>query len=228
MNPGRLLVGTVVAALGVLFLLESADVLDAGEAIADWWPATIVALGLFHAASGRGLTGGTVALIGVGAAMLGVTTGLFGSDAWDYVWPSALVLVGLWLILGWGKRLGSRPADDAEIEGIAVLGSALHATRSKEFRRASLTAVLGGITLDLNEALPVSGGAAVSVTAILGGVVILVPRGWVVEIRGLPLMGGWDDTTDRAAAGAGGPRLEVQALVVLGGLEVKHATRWRP
>jgi hypothetical protein len=160
--------------------------------------------------------------------MLGVTTGLFGSDAWDYVWPSALVLVGLWLILGWGKRLGSRPADDAEIEGIAVLGSALHATRSKEFRRASLTAVLGGITLDLNEALPVSGGAAVSVTAILGGVVILVPRGWVVEIRGLPLMGGWDDTTDRAAAGAGGPRLEVQALVVLGGLEVKHATRWRP
>jgi hypothetical protein len=138
------------------------------------------------------------------------------------------VLVGLWLILGWGKRLGSRPADDAEIEGIAVLGSALHATRSKEFRRASLTAVLGGITLDLNEALPVSGGAAVSVTAILGGVVILVPRGWVVEIRGLPLMGGWDDTTDRAAAGAGGPRLEVQALVVLGGLEVKHATRWRP
>lgn len=227
MNAGRLFVGSALAAVGILFFLDSADILDAGDVIAGWWPAGIIALGIFHAMSGRGVTGGSLALIGIGAGLLGVTSGVFGPDAWDYVWPTALVLVGLWLILGWGKRLGSRPADDDEIDGIAVLGSALHATRSKTFRRASLTAVLGGVTLDLNEALPAPGGASVSVTAALGSVVILVPRGWVVEIRGLPLMGGWDDTTDRAAPGAGAPRLEIQALCVLGGLEVKHASRWR-
>ncbi|MFH1104411.1 MAG: hypothetical protein V1757_05655, partial [Actinomycetota bacterium] len=70
-------------------------------------------------------------------------------------------------------------------------------------------------------------GANVSVTSILASVSILVPRGWVVEIRGLPLLGGWDDTTDHNVVGPGSPRLEVQALVVLGGLEVKHAGRWR-
>lgn len=227
MNAGRLLVGSVLAALGVLFFLDSVDVLDAGDVIAGWWPTAIIALGVFHAAAGRGVTGGTFALVGIGAGLLGVTSGVFGDDAWDYVGPAALVLVGLWLIIGWGKRLGSRPADDEELDGIAVLGSALHATRSKSFRRASLTSVLGGLTLDLNEALPIAGGASISVTAILGSVVILVPRGWVVEIRGLPLMGGWDDTTDRAAAGAGAPRLEIQALCALGGLEVKHASRWK-
>jgi hypothetical protein len=226
LNAGRVLFGSALAAVGVLFLLDSAEVLDAGDAIAAWWPGAIVALGLFHAASGRGLTGGAVALIGIGAALLGVTSGVFGSDAWGYVWPAALILIGIWLIVGWGKRLGARPADDDEIDGIAVLGSALHTTRSKGFRRASLTAVLGGVTLDLNDALPIAGGAAVSVTAIMGSVVVLVPSGWVVEIRGLPLMGGWDDTTDRAATGPGAPRLEIQALCVLGGLEVKHATRW--
>lgn len=226
MNAGRLLFGSVLAAVGVLFFLDSADIVDAGDAIAAWWPAAIIALGLFHAASGRGLTGGAMALMGIGAGLLGVTTGLFGDDAWSYVWPAALVLLGIWLIVGWGRRLGSRPADDDEIDGIAVLGSALHTTRSKGFRRASLTAVLGGVTLDLDDALPIAGGAAISVTVIMGGVVILVPRGWVVEIRGLPLMGGWDDTTDRTAIGPGAPRLEIQALCALGGLEVKHASRW--
>ena len=226
MNAGRLLVGTVLAAVGVLFLLDSADVLDASGAVSAWWPAAIVALGVFQALSGAGLGGGALALIGIGSGLLGVTTGLFGDDAWGYVWPAALVLVGLWLILGWGRRLGGAPADDDEIDGIAVLGSALHATRSKAFRRASLTAVLGGVTLDLGDAVPIAGGAEVAATAIMGSVVILVPRGWVVEIRGLPLMGGWDDTTDRAAIGPGAPRLEIQALCALGGLEVKHATRW--
>lgn len=226
MNPGRLLVGTVLAAVGVLFLLDSADVLEARDAVVRWWPSAVIALGVFQAASGRGIGGGAIALIGIGAGLLGVTTGLFGEDAWGYVWPAALVLVGLWLILGWGRRLRGSPADDEEIDGIAVLGSALHATRSKAFRRASLTAVLGGVRLDLGDAMPAPGGAAISVTAIMGSVVILVPRGWVIEIRGLPLMGGWDDTTDRAAIGPGAPRLEIQALCALGGLEVKHASRW--
>lgn len=227
MNAGRLLFGSVVVTLGVVFLLDSAGALDAGDALAHWWPAAIVALGVFHFASARGPRASTLVLAGAGLGLLGVTSGLFGADAWDYVWPVALVLVGLWILLGWGRRYGIRPSDDEEVDGIAVLGSARLATRSHSFRRASLTSILGGITLDLTEALPVPGGAEVSVTALLGSVAILVPRGWLVEIRGLPLLGGWDDTTDRNAVGSGAPRLEVQALVALGGVEVKHSGRWR-
>ena len=227
MNAGRILFGSVVAAVGVVFLLGSADVVDAGAVMADWWPAAIILLGLLHAGSGHRLSGAAAALVVVGASLLGVTTGLFGSDAWRFVWPAALIGIGLWLTLGWGRRLGIRPADDDEVDGIAVLGSARLATRSQAFRKASLTGVLGGVTLDLTEALPVQGGAEVSVTGILASVTILVPRGWVVEIRGLPLLGGWDDTTDHNVVGAGSPRLEVQALVVLGGVEIKHAGRWR-
>jgi predicted membrane protein len=100
------------------------------------------------------------------------------------------------------------------------------ATRSQQFRHASLTAVLGGVTLDLSEATPATTGAVIDATTILGGVTILVPRGWIVEVRGIPVLGGWDDTTDRSAIGSGAPRVEVRALVALGGLEVKHAGRW--
>lgn len=44
---GRLLLGLSVVVLGVLFLLDSAGVLDAGKAIDRWWPLVIVAAGLF-------------------------------------------------------------------------------------------------------------------------------------------------------------------------------------
>ena len=48
LDLGRLLLGLVVIAVGTLYLLESADVLDAGAVIDDWWPAVIIAIGLFQ------------------------------------------------------------------------------------------------------------------------------------------------------------------------------------
>lgn len=226
MNTGRLFLGVIVVAVGIVFLLSTADVLDAGEAVGEWWPAAIVVLGVVQVLSEARVTPAAAVLTVVGAALLGVTTGLFGDDAWGLVWPVALILVGLWIMVGFGRRRSPALRARDEVNSLAVLGSAREGTSSKRFRRASATAVLGGVTLDLSEAEPVPEGATVAATAILGGVELLVPRGWVVEVRGLPLLGGWDDTTERVSASPGAPRLEVTALVVLGGIEVKHARRW--
>lgn len=46
MRWDRVLVGTILVAIGVLFLLDRADVLDAARVIGDWWPAAIVGFGL--------------------------------------------------------------------------------------------------------------------------------------------------------------------------------------
>ena len=226
MNAGRLFVGAVLVAIGTLFVLEGADVLDASDTIGRWWPAAIAGLGLFHAVDRRRLTVGSSVLIGAGLALLAVTTDVLGDESWDLVWPIALILAGAWLVFGWGRRAVRRIPDIATVDSLAVLSATRVATRSEAFRHASLTAVLGGVTLDLTEARPASTGAVVDATAVLGSITVLVPRGWLVEVRGIPLLGGWDDTTDRAAVGSGAPRVEVRALVALGGLEVKHAGRW--
>lgn len=225
MNAGRVFVGAALVAIGVLFILESNDVLDAGEAIGSWWPVALIGLGLFHALDRRRVTTGSAVLVVAGSLLLAITTDVFGSDAWSLAWPAALVFAGIWLVFGWGHRSARRMPDVETVDGLAVLSATRVATRSKAFRHASLTAVLGGVTLDLSEAMPAS-GAVVDATAVLGSVTVLVPRGWIVEVRGIPVLGGWDDTTDRTAIGSGAPRLEVRALVALGGLEVKHAGRW--
>jgi hypothetical protein len=227
MNAGRLFFGLLLVAIGAVFMLEGADVLDASETIAEWWPVALVGLGVFHAIDRGRITTGSVILVLVGAGLLAVTSDVLGEDSWDLVWPSALIVAGVWLAFGWGRRTIRRIPDVATVDGLAVLSSSRVATRSQRFRRASLTAVLGGLTLDLTEALPEPTGAIVDASAILGSITVLVPRGWIVDVRGIPLLGGWDDTTDRASVGSGAPRVEIRALVALGGLEVKHAGRWQ-
>lgn len=226
MNPGRVLFGFVLVSLGGLYLLEGAGIVDAGSTFGEWWPVAIVVLGVLHAVSEGRLAPASVVLVGGGLVLLGVTSGLFGSDAWDLVWPAAIVLVGLWIMLGLGRTGSTRMPAKEEINSIAVLGSARVGSSSKHFLRGSATAVFGGVTVDLTEAEPDERGARLGVTAIFGGVDVIVPRGWLVEMRGLPLLGGWDDTTDRTNLASDAPRLDITALVVLGGVEVKHARRW--
>ena len=160
-----------------------------------------------------------------GLLLLLSTTGPFGPVEWGVVWPVLLIGAGIGLLLGWGRRRG-RAVDEPEIAGLSVLSAARVATRSAEFRRASVTSVLGGLTLDLTRATPVPGGARVSATAVMGGIDVVVPAGWSVTIRGIPLFGAWDDTTTAAPVGPDTPRLDIHALLLFGGLEVKHARRW--
>ncbi len=226
MNAGRVFVGSVLVAIGVVFVLEASDVLDAGETLGSWWPASIIGLGLFNGLDRRRVTSGSAVLVLVGAVLLAITTHVFGVDTWSLAWPIALIGAGVWLVLGWGRR-SVRPVPNIDtVDGLAVLSASRVGTRSEQFRHASLTAVLGGVTLDLSEATPAATGAVVDATAVLGSITVLVPRGWLVEVRGIPVLGGWDDTTDRSSVGSEAPRLEVRALVALGGLEVKHAGRW--
>lgn len=226
MNTGRLFVGSVFVGVGLVFLLEAGDVLDAGDTLASWWPVALVALGLFHALDRGRFVAGAAVLIITGLVLLGVTTELVGDSSWGVVWPAALIALGAWLAVGWGRRSRRKVPDLDTVDGLAVLSSARVATRSEKFRHASVTAVVGGATLDLTEATPVATGGVVDATAVLGSITVLVPRGWHVELRGIPLLGAWDDTTDRQVIGSGSPRLTVRALVVLGGIEVKHAGRW--
>lgn len=225
MNPGRAVIGTLLVGLGSVFLLDTAGVLDAGRTLGDWWPLIVILLGAFQIASERRVGLVPAALVGGGLLLLGGTTGLFGGFNWGIVWPIALIAAGAGLLLGWGRhRMGA--VDEAQVSGMAVLSASRVATRSASFRSATVTAILGGLTLDLTQATPQAGGATVSATAVFGGVDVIVPTGWAVTIRGLPLFGGWDDTTARVGEQPGTPRLEIRALVLFGGLEVKHPRRW--
>lgn len=225
-NVGRIVLGLVVVAVGVLFLLDNAGVLDAGEAIDHWWPAAVVALGVLQLAQRpRSLTS-PLLLIVAGAILLLFTTDTVQGNAWAYVWPVAIIAVGLMLLSHWrGARALPAGVDrDDTIVATGVFGGPRVASASQNFHSASLTAIFGGVTLDLRQATPAPDGAKITATAAFGGIEILVPRGWRITTSSTPLFAGVEDKTDTSVELADdAPTLHVDALALFGGIEIKHS-----
>src|SRR5699024_11816131 len=67
---------------------------------------------------------------------------------------------------------------------------------SKNLSGGSVLSVLGGIQLDLRHAQLTENGAVLNVTTILGGVELIVPEDVHVEIKGTPILGGWENKTN--------------------------------
>ena len=222
---GRLLLGLSILTLGVVLLLGSAGVLDSGRALDRWWPLVILAAGVFTLFERPpAFLRGTVLTI-VGAVLLLFTTDTLDESAWDYIWPAAIIAVGLVVLLRWRGRAigGANGVDDDTVRATAVFGGPHLVSTSARFRGGWLTAFFGGITLDLRQAQLDPEGASINATAAFGGIEILVPRGWRVTLRSTPIFGGTDDKTDRSVPPPDdAPTLRVDAVTVFGGLEVKH------
>ena len=221
---GRILLGLVIIAVGTLFLLESADVLDAGRAIGDYWPSVIIAMALFQLAEGTHRLFEPIFFLIAGSVLLLVTSGAISGNTWDYVWPVAIIAGGVFVISRWrGTSVPGAVAAEDVVVASGIFGGPTIVNASQEFRGGSLTAVFGGVTLDLRSAHPAPDGAAITATAAFGGVEILVPKGWRIAVKAMPIFGGIEDKTEHAAAlPADAPLLTVDGLAVFGGIDIKH------
>lgn len=223
MKSGRFVVGAALVAVGVLYLIAAGSEIDAGNIVAMWWPAVLVALGVAQYGIDHSAKLGSAVLIIVGILLLGFTTGLVEGSVWSYLWPTLIILAGIGVML---PRLeGTREAAGDSVAAFSALGSRTLKSRSQSFTGGEVTVLMGNIVLDLSDTA-LAPGAKITVTAFLGGCEILVPVGWEVQIGGVPVIGGWDDTTRRDRLDPSTPVLIVRAVAVLAGVEVRHPARW--
>lgn len=224
LDLGRLLLGLVVIALGVLFLLDAAGTLDADEVISDWWPLALVAAGILTLLERPpSIVRGTI-LTAAGVLLVLFTTDVLDESAWDYLWPALLIAAGLAIIAQWrGRSIPGGARKEDVVRATAVFGGPKVACNSQQFEGAWLTAIFGGVELDLRDATPAEAGASVNATATFGGIDILVPKGWRISTRSTPIFGGLEDRTDHTLIPPdGAPTLHVDAVAVFGGVTIKH------
>lgn len=216
MDRGRILWGLVLLALGGVLLADQLGGAEAGAVIATWWPAVILAAGVLRLVDRpRDMSGAGVLLI-VGAVLLVWRLGWFDLTV---VIPVALIAGGLWVLVRRPRDAGAALGGDRPLDLVAVFGARDVRVTGDRFTGGKATAVFGGVELDLRGALLGTEGARLELVAVLGGVDVVLPLGWDVRISGPAILGGTDDRTLPAAAGA--PRLEVAATAVLGGVTVK-------
>lgn len=223
-NAGRLLLGLILVVLGVLFLFDQVGILNAGSAIDHWWPLAIVAIGVIQLMVAPREYVGPGIIILIGIVLLGETLDIYSVNVWAIIWPSLIVLIGLSVLLGRNRWLGSsrRSSSEDRVHGLSLFGGADVLSHSSRFTGADVLAFFGGSTLDLRQARPAPEGAIVDVTAAFGGVDILVPHGWDVRMSGIPIFGAFENKTADGELPPDAPRLTVRGMVVFGGVSVKH------
>jgi Cell wall-active antibiotics response LiaF, C-terminal len=89
-------------------------------------------------------------------------------------------------------------------------------------RRMKIVALFGGANLDLREARFLPGVIDIEVSAVMGGINIVVPPGLAVEMHGSAIMGGFADV-NRAPANPDpeAPLLRVHGLAMMGGVNIE-------
>ncbi|HEY0187826.1 MAG TPA: DUF5668 domain-containing protein [Cellulomonas sp.] len=218
-NVAQGLLGLVLVAGGVTALLDRMGVIDV-----DWswwwahaWPVLLIAVGVVTLIASPRAPIGPLLITGVGAVLLLASLDQVRVNAWGLVWPVLLIAAGIAVLSG-GR--GAAAADaGATISAFAFWWGATPRTASQEFRGGSLTAIMGGVEADLQQA-GIVGRAELAVFTFWGGVEITVPPGWRVEVGGLPLLGGWENRTE-APPTLDAPVLHVNAVCLMGGVEIK-------
>jgi predicted membrane protein len=215
-------IGFLLLLFGLAILLENLDVLRAHD-ILKYWPLILMVFGLIKMSEG-GPVGARVfglVLVIVGGLFLLDNLDIMYFRLWD-LWPLIIVAIGIsmiWRVYGRGAEVAG-PAESF-VKSTVIVGGAKRLTSSKEFRGGELTAVMGGVHLDLRGAQIEGQEALIDLFAFWGGIEVLVPREWAVDVRVTPFLGGIEDKTQHPSD-ATAKRLILRGTVVMGGAELKN------
>ena len=221
----QIILGLLIVAFGVILTLDNLDYVEAGD-ILRYWPLLLVAFGLARVigtdcTSGR-LSGGLMVVIGLWLMADEIFILSVDFERW---WPIILVAIGGLIVFramrGGGERRGpeTQLTTDAAVSEVAVWSGKVRRITSPMFRRADLTAIMGGVEVDLRGASTGGQEAVIDVFAWWGGIEITVPPDWAVSNQVVVFMGGVDDSSSGTQDARN--RLVVRGFVVMGGAEIK-------
>jgi predicted membrane protein len=225
-GSGRIFWGLVLIILGSLFLLDQMGELDFGEIIGHYWPVIFILIGLsILINSGFRDAGSGLFFVLFGAVFLLFELGVLDRHVWRYVWPLAIIALGLWIILKPAlRRPGGRDVPEvaeADLDAAAIFTTLRRRVESKAFKGGEGTAVFGSLELDFRPATLASDAATVELTAVFGGVEVRVPKDWKVVLASTPVLGNVHDRRAAPAASGSAATFYIKATAVFGSVEIK-------
>lgn len=220
----RILLGGFILIIGVLSLLDNLAIFSARD-ILQFWPMVFIAVGILKLSQSNGRSGPLIgaALISVGALMTLHNLGWIHFRMRDW-WPLFLIFGGFMVIFK-GRAFKDTETNlasvnsDSKIDVVAIMSGNQGKNSSQDFRGGEITAVMGGVELDLRGA-SIQSEAVLNVWATWGGIEVKIPSDWTVVNNTIALMGGVDDKS--VPAMNSGKRLVINGYAIMGGVEIKN------
>jgi len=195
--------GLLIMAAGAIWLAINLGYLDSGiKHIIFSWPMLLLAIGLINLADKDSrFTGMVLTLIGgffLSARLI--------NTPYDFVgiyWPVLVIGVGVLVFFSaLGRKIfGGQFRNDSysnvtttgNLEEINIFGGSKKRINDKNFKGGKIVNIFGGTELDLTQADMAEGTSVLEVACIFGGVTIIVPSEWSVQISVVSILGGFGD-----------------------------------
>ena len=233
--------GFMVVAAGAILLMKS---LGANINIDIWkfWPLLVIVAGLSNIITTRAKRHIWGGLIFTAIGTLFLLNNLGQIKFWfDDLWPILIILAGLAIIRN--SLFGKKKPDEnccgkfEEIRAFfnreqkqqleedffdisAFLGSAEHVYDRKEFKGGRISAVLGGVVVDLRDAEMAEESAILHVSGFMAGIEVHVPHTWKVTVNSSSFMGAIDNKTK--TTGNAEKELIIKGSAFMAGVEIKN------
>ena len=114
-------------------------------------------------------------------------------------WPVLVILLGIYVILkNNSKNINTKGNEDSEfdidfVDEVAIFGGGKKSLNSQNFSGGKITTIFGGVDLDLHSSALATGTNTLGITAIFGGIDIIVPNDWKVILSVTSILGGYND-----------------------------------
>lgn len=224
----RLVLGAFILIIGIISLIDNLNIFNTKNLL-QFWPMIFIVLGGLKISQANNSSGHLIggSLVFAGILMTLNHLGLISFGMRDF-WPVFLILGGLIVIFkdrimqpNANSTIDGElsPGSDSKIDVIAVMSGNQSKNSSLDFRGGEITAIMGGVELDLRGA-SIQSEAVLNVFSVWGGIVLRVPNDWTVVNNGIAIMAGIDDQT--VPAMNSGKRLIVTGYAVMAGVEIKN------
>lgn len=231
-NPQqRLLLGAFIVIVGALALVDNLHIFNTSDLL-QFWPTVFIIAGAIKLSQANTRSSYIVGggLITAGSIMILNRLGIVNIRMRDW-WPVLLIGAGLLVIFkdktnniihGFGRQAGvanTGTSNDSLLDIVAVMSGHQGNIASTDFRGGTITAIMGGVELDLRNAV-IQTEAVLNVTAFWGGISLKIPADWTVVNNGFAFLGGIDDSSVPSMNAS--KRLILTGTAMMGGVEVKN------
>lgn len=215
----RIIAGLAIVAVGLGFLLDNLNVYDFGALARDWWPMAVIGAGLLIFLSDARSYLWALLVTGFGVLLQLKQLGITDISPWQFFWPVVIIVVGLSVLMNRSAtrlRVSKAERDDVT----AILGGSDFRNASEDFKGSKVSAVMGGVKLDLRKA-KMKKDATIEIFSFWGGVELVVPRDVKIKNKTAVVMGGVEDKTEQEA-GKDAPTLYITGDIIMAGVEIKN------
>lgn len=220
--------GALVIAAGLILLLSNMHILSyEAKHIFFSWQMLLIGIGVISLFGNGNKTPGYILII-IGGVFLIPKIFNLDFNIMSLFWPAILIAIGILILL---KRMPKRPIrqnfsmHDVSPEGYIHEDNIFSGGKQKithEFKGGQINCIFGGSEIDLTQATLGEGINDLEVNTIFGGVTLIVPDDWKIQLKMTSILGGFSDKRSFVKDNPDPSRmLIIRGSTIFGGGEIK-------